>query len=525
MFNLIWKIKIVEFITSFFRSELTGKTSGNEVHHASRRETSENLVIWRSLIATLSAHSVNLSIGMCQGFSAVLIPQLMKDTSSIKISYDESSWIASLGVISNPLGALMSGTIMEVWGRKTTLQVASLPFFIGWLLMAYANNFVNLCIGRFITGVAIGMGSSTYVYVSEISLPAYRGLFASLGPVFVSLGVLFVYYMGYLLHWQIVCYFCAVSACISFIVVSFMPETPAWYASKGLVVKSTASLHWLRNSSAIANAEIADILQSISEREDEDKKSCCQSLREFIQPTVWKPFFTLCGFFLLQQGSGIYIILYYAVNFFQKVGSSMDAWKASISMAVMRLVMSVIGSVFIQNFGRRSLAMISGLGMALAMGLCGFYEQYFHGVPVAERPDSWIPFACILLNVCASMLGTLQLPWIMTGELFPLSVRGFMQGFMSCIAYILIFITVKMYPFLSTQLDIADTMYVFAISSTLTILFGFFILPETRGKTLLEIERTFQGNNLPFSSIDQEKIEKNGKPTKEKDKNKADSEN
>lgn len=365
-----------------------------------------------------------------------------------------------------------------------------------------------------------GMGSSTYVYVSEISLPAYRGLFASLGPVFVSLGVLFVYYMGYLLHWQIVCYFCAVSACISFIIVSFMPETPAWYASKGLVVKSTASLNWLRNSSAIANAEIADILQSISESKDEDKKSCCQSLREFVQPTVWKPFFTLCGFFMLQQGSGIYIILYYAVNFFQKVGSSIDAWQASISMAVMRLLMSVVGSIFIQNFGRRTLAMISGAGMALAMGLCGFYEHYFHGVPVADRPESWIPFVCIMLNVCASMLGTLQLPWIMTGELFPLSVRGFMQGFMSCIAYVLVFITVKMYPFLSNRLEIADTMFVFAISSTVTILFAFFVLPETRGKTLLEIERTFQGNNLPFSSIDQEKGESNKKSAKEKDKEK-----
>uniref|UniRef100_A0A8D9DTT1 Facilitated trehalose transporter Tret1 n=1 Tax=Cacopsylla melanoneura TaxID=428564 RepID=A0A8D9DTT1_9HEMI len=519
MFNLIWRIKLVEFVSSLFRSdELKSKSGSGSSDHSTKRHHenySENLVIWRSLIATLSAHSVNLSIGMCQGFSAVLIPQLMQPSSHIQITYHESSWIASLGVISNPLGALMSGTIMEVWGRKTTLQVAAFPFLTGWLLMACADNLVNLCIGRFITGVAIGMGSSTYVYVSEISLPAYRGLFASLGPVFVSLGVLFVYYMGYMLHWHIVCYFCAVSACISFIVVSFMPETPSWYASKGLVVKSTASLNWLRNNSAIANVEIADILQSISEK-DEDNKSCCQKLREFIQPTVWKPFFTLCGFFMLQQGSGIYIILYYAVNFFQKVGSSMDAWKASISMAVMRLVMSVVGSIFIQNYGRRTLAMISGLGMALSMGACGLYEHYFEGVPADMRLDPLIPFIFILLNVCASMLGTLQLPWIMTGELFPLSVRGFMQGFMSCIAYILIFITVKIYPFLSTHLDIATTMYIFAGSSTLITLFAFFVLPETQGKTLLEIERTFQGNNLPFSSIDQEKGD--AKPVKQKNK-------
>lgn len=241
-------------------------------------------------------------------------------------------------------------------------------------------------------------------------------------------------------------------------------------------------------------------------------------MKEFIQPTVWKPFFTLCGFFMLQQGSGIYILLYYAVNFFEKVGSSMDAWKASISMAVMRLVMSIVGSIFIQNFNRKTLAMVSGLGMAATMGLCGFYEQYFIGIPVTLRPHSWIPFICILLNVCASMLGTLQLPWIMTGELFPLSVRGFMQGFMSCIAYILIFITVKMYPVLSTNFHISETMYIFAFASTITILFGFFVLPETRGKTLLEIERTFQGNNLPFTSIDQEKGKSNAKPVKEKDK-------
>uniref|UniRef100_A0A1B6DX73 Major facilitator superfamily (MFS) profile domain-containing protein n=1 Tax=Clastoptera arizonana TaxID=38151 RepID=A0A1B6DX73_9HEMI len=155
--------------------------------------------------------------------------------------------------------------------------------------------------------------------------------------------------------------------------------------------------------------------------------------------------------------------------------------------------MSILGSICIQHFNRKTLAMASGFGMALSMGVVGTYEYWYENWPVEERPYSWTPLIGILFNVCASMLGMLQLPWLMIGELFPLSVRGFMGGIVSSLAYIFIFGVVKVYPNVQSALDMHGTMWLFTIASFGVIIYVHLFLPETRGKTLLEIEMKFMG--------------------------------
>nr|CAD7428989.1 unnamed protein product [Timema monikensis] len=112
--------------------------------------------IGRSIAATVAAHGNSISVGLCQGYSAVLIPQLMTSTSTIQITEEESSWIASLGVISNPLGALSAGILMEIFGRKATVKMTSLPYLVGWILIALSDNIVKMYVGRFISGLAVG---------------------------------------------------------------------------------------------------------------------------------------------------------------------------------------------------------------------------------------------------------------------------------------------------------------------------------------------------------------------------------
>ncbi|XP_028036936.1 facilitated trehalose transporter Tret1-like isoform X1 [Bombyx mandarina] len=108
-----------------------------------------------TVLAALAAQSINISVGFCQGFSAVLLPQYSLEYPSI--SYEQSSWIASLGVISNPIGALLGGMMVDAVGRRLLLQSIVLPNLIGWLVIAFSETYVFLCIGRFITGFTIGM--------------------------------------------------------------------------------------------------------------------------------------------------------------------------------------------------------------------------------------------------------------------------------------------------------------------------------------------------------------------------------
>uniref|UniRef100_A0A1B6DNR0 Major facilitator superfamily (MFS) profile domain-containing protein n=2 Tax=Clastoptera arizonana TaxID=38151 RepID=A0A1B6DNR0_9HEMI len=463
----------------------------------------KNLGIGKALAATVATHINSVSIGMCQGYSAILLPQLEEATSPIQANTDEGSWIASLGVITNPLGAILSGILMEWLGRKRAVQLVSIPFFVGWLMIAFSQNLLILCIGRAITGMAIGMGAACYVYVAEISLPEHRGFLSAFGPIFVSFGVLLVYCFGYFFRWQMAAVACGVTAVISFITITFIPETPTWFISQGKEDKATKSVVWLRGDNDQAKNEVVVLSEASRSKKKTEENTSCLSI--FAQPSVWKPFFILICFFIFQEGSGLYVILYYAVNFFQESGSTMDKYVLSIIVASVRLCMSVVGTICIKKFNRRTMAMVSGVAMAISMGVAGTYEYFYGSQSVSSRPWSWIPQVCIVAHVCGSMLGMLQLPWVMIGELFPSSVRGFMSGIVSSLAYFFIFLLIKGYNTFLAYLNVYGLMWVFAAISLSVILFTLLCLPETQGRTLIEIENSFHGIKTKHKDVEARK--------------------
>lgn len=335
------------------------------------------------------------------------------------------------------------------------------------------------------------MGAACYVYVAEISLPEHRGFLSAFGPIFVSLGVLLVYCFGYFFHWQLAAAACGVTAILSFIVITFIPESPTWFVAQGKEDKAKKSIVWLRGENDEANSELSALSESTRTKEKVNENTSC--LQTFTQPSVWKPFLILVAFFIFQEGSGLYVILYYAVSFFQESGSTMDKYVLSIIVASVRLIMSIVGTVCIKTFNRRTMAMVSGVAMAISMGVAGTYEFFYGSLTVSDRPWSWVPQICIVANVCGSMLGMLQLPWVMIGELFPSSVRGIMGGVVSSLAYFFIFLVVKAYPSFLTYLQMHGMMWLFAAISLSVIIFTLLFLPETQGKTLLEIENQFHG--------------------------------
>lgn len=346
------------------------------------------------------------------------------------------------------------------------------------------------------------MSSACYVYVAEVSLAKHRGVLSSFGPIFVSVGVLIVYSLGSVMPWQVVSILCAVTSFVSFLSVNLTPESPSWLASKGRVADAGKSLMWLRRRASLADKELAEILNTLQTTGTDATAGGGSSrlrpaVKDFTSPAVWKPFVILVCFFVLQEASGIYIILYYAVNFFQVAGSTLDNNVASIAVALLRLIMSVTGSVCIQHMNRRTMAMASAVLMAVSMAACGAYESLYGSLPMEDRPCGWVPLVCILFNVSASMLGMVPLPWMMIGELFPLKVRGIMGGLVPSLGYFFIFVTVKISPGLMTALHTDQIMWLFAGAAGLAACFVGAYLPETRGKSLLQIEKLFADDGTP----------------------------
>ncbi|XP_032522854.2 facilitated trehalose transporter Tret1-2 homolog isoform X1 [Danaus plexippus] len=430
------------------------------------------------VLAALAAQSINISVGFCQGFSAVLLPQYTRDHPGI--SSEQTSWIASLGVISNPIGALLGGMMVDAVGRRLLLQSIVLPNLIGWLVIALSDTYVFLCVGRFITGFTIGMSTASYIYVAEITTPEKRGVLSALGPGLVSTGIFIVYSLGAFIHWRTVAAICAAVSLLTPFLMYFVPESPLWLASKGQMKEAYDAMFWLRQNNNTAQQELMEFTK---DRKQNESMTFKQKLGLFKRRSVLKPFALLIIFFMFQEMSGIYVILYYAVDFFKSVGTSVNEFTASIIVGGVRVFMGAVGACLINSFRRKTLAAASGLLLGVAM-LGAAVCDSLNGPPS-------IKLGCILLHVSFSMVGFLQLPWIMSGELYPQDIRGIMSGATSCCAYVLIFFNIKTYPQLESLVTSNGTLYIFAICAILGATYCYLFLPETKGKTLTEIMRQF----------------------------------
>lgn len=449
--------------------------------------TSSSSTRTQQIFAGLAAHSGQISVGLGQGFSAILLPKLTEEGFA---NDDENTWIAALGVISNPLGSVVAGLCAEWLGRRSAIALASVPHAAGWLFIALSKSVPMLYVGRFISGIGMGMANGLYLYVNETAAPSQRGWLGSCGPVLVSAGVLMIYSLGTFTSWEKAAAISIGPAILSLALTRMIPETPGWLIARGQTEEAKESLLWLRGSGLSTDKEYDELCEANVKRE-ERKESLLKALH---MPNVWKPFLILLIFFALQQISGIYIILFYTVNILKDIGIDLNEYSASVGIGVIRLFSSIAGAGLANSFGRKALAFVSGLGMAISA--VGVALSYRFKLP------SVVSLACIGGHVGSSMIGFLTLPWVMTSELYPLRFRGPLGGITTSMAQMLTFATIKMYPDLNALIGIESTMWTFAVTASLGALFALTVLPETRGRSLDEIENEFLKKSVTDSSVD-----------------------
>ncbi|XP_058818186.1 facilitated trehalose transporter Tret1-like isoform X1 [Topomyia yanbarensis] len=441
-----------------------------------------------------------ISSGMGLGFPSIAMIELTNSTSSVTLTENQASWFASVTSIMCPFGGLLAGFLLDKVGRKKTLYFINVISIISWVMMALASTtdslllFVQLMVARVIIGLAIGLSSSpASVYAAEISHPSLRGRLTLLTALCTGFGMLFIYTLGYMFKddWRLVCIICSVFTLVSLLTVIPIPESPSWLVSKNKLPKAEKCLKKVRGVKGNDNPKIHEELDTLAEniarfRASQTSKSKLVMLR---RPEVYKPLTIMCTFFFFQQFTGIFVIIVYAARFSIEAGVNIDPFLSAVFVGLTRVVTTILMSFISDRFGRRPPALFSGFGMATCMfGLaaCTVY-------PVAGTELRWIPTFLLVAFIFCATLGFLTLPFAMIAELYPAKVRGFVAGLTIFVGYTMSFIIIKVYPSMVHTFGSENVFLFFGIISVVGIGFVYFFLPETKGRTLDEIESYFRG--------------------------------
>nr|XP_018906443.1 PREDICTED: facilitated trehalose transporter Tret1-like [Bemisia tabaci] len=457
----------------------------------------EEKTSWRCWLRTLFAGSgamlAFVFTGMVEAQSAVLLPQLKDKDSRIPVTPEEETWIASLGILTSPISAIISGPIVDMIGRKKGLQFFYVNIGVGFGIIACATEVWHLYVGRIICAFAVGLEVVAVVYLAEICTKKQRSAIFSVMFTLAATGVLLTYVVGGYLPWNIASGIFSL-ACFAYLIIqSLAPESPAWLFKTGRIEASIRSLQRLGRSNSGVLREV-DLLK-LSTQEKTEKFE----FRIFLQPTVWKPFLILSIYHFLATASGAYDIMAYTVEFIAALGTSYDPLAASILLSVIRVIVNATAGIyFVGSVSRRLATALSALLMTISLLGTGLYSYVYREAAPGSKPHEWVPIALMILNIGAGAIGVTSLPWLMSGEMFPLEVRGAMTGAAFVIGSGFMFLFIKIYYIMLEGLQMWGLLLAWAVPSAMAVAFGVWILPETQGKTLYEIERGFlpQGERM-----------------------------
>ena len=418
-------------------------------------------------------------LGVVAGALLFIKPEFGLD--SVQVGFVTSSLL--LGAM---IGALGCGGLSERYGRRRVVMAAGVVFAAGALIAALAPVLAALLAGRLIMGLAIGaLSVSVPVYLSEITPPASRGALSGLNQLMISTGILVAYLVDLALGsahaWRWMFGLALVPAAALLAGLVFQPESPRWLVRQGRIGEARAVLTRNRTE-AEADADIAEITSAAGRGGGRAELALllqAPGLRRILAIGVALAFF--------QQIVGVNTIIYYAPTILTKLGyKSSAAILANAGLGGLTVLVTIIMLVFVvDRVGRRTPLVLGAIGMAACMVLLGltFLVAGFG----SGGPAGWLAIIGLAgFKVCYS-LSWGGMVWIMLGEMFPLRVRALAMGIATFANWTGNLLVGQFFP----QLLGAGTgtvFFMFAGIAVLACLFAIRWIPETRARTLEQIE-------------------------------------
>ncbi|WP_332237727.1 sugar porter family MFS transporter [Sporolactobacillus sp. KGMB 08714] len=393
-------------------------------------------------------------------------------------------------------GALCAGWLADLKGRRRTIKWLAVIFFVMILGDTFSPNAGVLIFFQFLLGLAVGGASATVpVFLSEMSPARIRGRVVMQNEMMIVSGQLLAYIINALINslsggmhssWHYMFVVGTLPAVILWIGMWLVPESPRWYASKGKMGSALGVLNKIRTTSEHAQRELGEIKKTIDRQAKINKEKA--SLKDLSTPWIRHIMLIGIGIAIIQQITGVNVMMYYGTHILQTAGFSTNvAIIANIANGVIAVVATAFGMWVVNRVNRRPLFLTGVIGTTSALLLFGIFSAVLRGT-------SALPFIILALIVTflAFQQGAVSpVSWVILSEIFPLKLRGMGMGFSVFFLWFSNFLIGLFFPVVLGAIGMSLTFFSFVILGLVALLFVLKFVPETRGRSLEELEQDF----------------------------------
>ena len=439
--------------------------------------------------------------------TAVISGTIAQVTEQFGLDALQQGWYVGCALIGSIIGVLFAGILSDKFGRKSTMILSAILFSTSAIGCAVSTDFNQLVIYRIIGGVGIGVVSIiSPLYISEVAVAQYRGRLVSLYQLAVTIGFLGAYLVNYQLLgysmsnpdvstgwwnlvfvsevWRGMLGMETLPAIMFFIIIFFIPESPRWLILKGREEKATNILERIYTSSKEALFQLTETKSVLSSESKSEWKL-------LLQPGIRKAVIIGVCIAVLGQFMGVNAVLYYGPSIFENAGlSGGDSLFYQVLVGLVNTLTTVLALVIIDKVGRKKLVYYGVSGMVISLVLIATY--FIYGESWAISSIFLLIFFLFYVFCCA--VSICAVVFVLLSEMYPTRVRGLAMSIAGFALWIGTYLIGQLTPWMLQNLTPAGTFILFAIMCVPYMLIVWKLVPETTGKSLEEIERSWMKN-------------------------------
>ncbi|KAK4886107.1 hypothetical protein RN001_002378 [Aquatica leii] len=441
--------------------------------------------LYQYLISLSGCVSI-LTSGINLGWTSPYLPQILNGTYiNISMTSDQGSWCAVMPLIGAVPGAFLTIFIVDRIGRKLSTLLMAPIVLLCFILLAFSDTVFSIFSVRFIIGaVEGGLYTVLPIYLGEISDPQIRGILTALMGAFSILGALLINVLGF--HYSIFTssLLCAIVPIVHFLTFVLVPESPYYLIKKGKIKEAKNSLKILRATVNIDD-ELNELKLAVA-RQETEKEAKVTDLITVKSNRRAVLIYIIINF--TRKFSGKNPIQFYTTSIFYLAEGSLSTYLSVIVFICIELVAAMIGVLLIDKTGRRPLLIVSTSICATALCLTGFHFVLKDTYMSYLSMFSWLPLTSLTVyNVCYTM-GLELAQTVYLGELFPVNIKAKALGIADMLSVINGTIASKIFQIVADNFGLHYSFFVFSGCCVIGLLLIIKFVPETKNKTLEEIQ-------------------------------------